>query len=153
MQWRGKHSAALLNTTRELDVEGAIRSGKTTCCLWREFNATQAYPGIHTLLARWTDSGVYGLVLPLWRHICEQAGARLKWHADEEYDELENTSRVYVRGLKAQDQTLRYSKFRGLTLARVYVDQAEELPHDVYLELAGRLSQPGFPHQHISPQS
>jgi len=61
---------------------------------------------------------------------------------------------VFVRGLKSQDQTLRYSKFRGLTLARVYVDQAEELPHDIYLELAARLSQPGFPHQiTISPQS
>lgn len=155
MTWRGKHAAALLDTTtRELDIEGALRSGKTTCCLWREFNATLAHPGIHCLLARWTDTGVYGLVLPLWRAICEQAGVRLRWHADEEYDELPNSSRVYVRGLKSQDQTLRYSKFRGLTLARVYVDQAEELPHDVYLELAGRLSQPGYPHQiTISPQS
>lgn len=154
MRWRGKHSLALLDETRELDVEGAIRSGKTTCCLWREFNAVLAYPGIYGLLARWTDTGVYGLVVPLWREICEQAGQPLKWHPDEEYDELQNGSRMYVRGLKSQDQTLRYSKFRGLTLARVYVDQAEELPHDVYLELAGRLSQPEFPHQiTISPQS
>jgi hypothetical protein len=154
MHWRGRHSVALLDTTRELDVEGAIRAGKTTVCLWREFDAVQAYPGIHILLARWTDSGVYGLVLPLWRAICEQAGVVLTWHPDEEYDELRNGSRVYVRGLKSQDATLRYSKFRGLTISRVYVDQAEEIPADVYLELAGRLSQPGFPHAiTISPQS
>lgn len=155
MVWRGKHSDALLDTTtREIDIEGAVRAGKTTVCLWREFNAAVQYPGIHILLARWTDSGVYGLLLPLWRRICEQAGVRLSWHSDEEYDELPNGSRIFVRGLKAQDQTLRYSKFRGLTLARVYVDQAEEIPHDIYLELAARLSQPGFPHQiTISPQS
>src|SRR5262245_42931397 len=120
MRWKGKHSDALLNQTRELDVEGAIRAGKTTVCLWREFNSAVGFPGIHILLARWTDSGVYGLVLPLWRSICEQGGQKLTWHADEEYDELQNGSRVYVRGLKAQDQTLRYSKLRGLTLARVY---------------------------------
>lgn len=155
MHWKGKHGDALQNTTtREMDIEGAVRAGKTTVCLWRELNASLAHSGIYTLFARWTDTGVYGLVLPLWRSICEQAGVRLIWHADEEYDELPNGSRIYIRGLKAQDQTLRYSKFRGLTLARIYVDQAEELPHDVYLELAGRLSQPGFPHQiTISPQS
>ena len=155
MRWVGKHSDALSDvTTREMDIEGAVRSGKTTVCLWREYNAAKDYPGIHILLARWTDSGVYGLVTPLWAHICSQAGLALKWHADEEYYQLENGSRVYVRGLKAQDQTLRYSKLRGLTLARVYVDQAEEIPRDIYLELAARLSQPGFPHQiTISPQS
>lgn len=155
MVWRGKHSDALLDTTtREMDIEGAVRAGKTTVCLWRELNACLQHPGIHVLLARWTDTGVYGLMLPLWRRICQQAGVRLKWHPDEEYDELRNGSRVFVRGLKSQDQTLRYSKFRGLTLARVYVDQAEEIPHDIYLELAARLSQPGFQHQiTISPQS
>jgi hypothetical protein len=155
MIWKGAHSRALKDThTREMDIEGAVRAGKTTVCLWREFNAAIAHPGIHLLLARWTDSGVYGLVLPLWRRICLDTGTRLHWHGDEEFDELDNGSRVYVRGLKAQDQTLRYSKFRGLTLARVYVDQAEEIPHDIYLELAARLSQPGFPHQiTISPQS
>ena len=156
MRWRGKHAEALTDlATRELDIEGAIRAGKTTVCLWRELNVALAHPGIFILFARWTDTGVYGLVLPLWRRICEQAGVRLKWHSDEEYDELPNASRIYVRGLKAQDQTLRYSKFRGLTLSRVYIDQAEEIPHDVYLEVAGRLSQPGdFPKQiTISPQS
>jgi len=155
MVWVGKHSVALLDTrTRELCVEGAVRAGKTTVCLWRELNACLAHPGIYGLLARWTDTGVYGLVLPIWRRICEEAGVALKWHPDEEFDELPNGSRMYVRGLKSQDATLRYSKFRGLTLSRVYVDQAEEVPQDVYLELAARLSQPGFPHQiTISPQS
>lgn len=155
VRWRGKHSDALLDeTTHELDIEGAIRAGKTTLCLWREFNACIKYPGIHTLLSRWTDRGVDGLIKPLWRRICAQAGTRLIWHPDEEFDEMPNGSLIFFRGLKSQDVTLRYSKLRGLTLARVYADQAEEIPQDVYLELAGRLSQPGYPHQiTISPQS
>ena len=157
MKWKGVHWDALTDlTTREMDIEGALRAGKTTVCLWREYNAVAAHPGIHILLARWTDSGVYGLVVPLFTAICLQAGIDLKnrWHADEEYYELPNRSRVYVRGLKTQEQSQRYAKLRGLTLARVYIDQAEEVPKDIYLELAARLSQKGFPHQiTISPQS
>lgn len=154
IQFYGKHADAYPDLSRELNIEGAIRSGKTTLCLWREREMVVKHPGIHVLFARWTDSGVYGLVLPLWRQLCEQSGIKAKWHADEEYEAFENGSRVYVRGLKSQDQTLRYSKLRGYTVARVYIDQAEEVPQDVYLEAAGRLSQPGYPHQiTISPQS
>src|SRR5688572_3216912 len=132
MRWRGAHSAALQDTTTyETCIEGAIRAGKTTVCLWREFNAVMAHPGIHTMIARWTDDGLFGLVAPLWRRICQDANVKLTWHSDEKYDELPNGSRVYLRGLKSQDQTLRYSKFRGLTLARVYIDQAEEVAEDV----------------------
>jgi hypothetical protein len=48
----------------------------------------------------------------------------------------------------------RYGKFRGLTLARAYIDQAEEVPRDIYHELKARLSQKGYPHQIvISPQA
>lgn len=155
MRWRGAHSLALQDTTTyETCLEGAIRAGKTTLCLWREFNAALTHPGIHIMIARWTDDGVFGLVAPLWRRICAEAHVKLAWHSDEKYDELANGTRVYLRGLKSQDQTLRYSKFRGLTLARVYIDQAEEIPEDVYLEVTGRLSQQGYPYQMtISPQS
>jgi hypothetical protein len=150
----GKHWAALNETCRELDVEGAIRSGKTTLCLVRELTAAIQNPGIHILLARWTDDSIYGLVVPLFVSLCRRAGVSLDWNAKEAFYELPNGSRVFIRGLRAQDVVQRYSKFRGLTLARVYVDQAEEIPQDVYLELAGRLSQSGFKHQiTISPQS
>ncbi|HYC00420.1 MAG TPA: phage terminase large subunit [Candidatus Limnocylindrales bacterium] len=154
MHWRGQQSVALKDTTRELDVEGALRASKTTICLWKELNAYLNHPGMHGMLCRWTDDATHSLLKPVWRAICAKAGVALKWHAEEQYDELPNKARVYIRGLKTQDQTLRYAKFRGLTLSRVYVDQAEELPHDVYLELAARLSQKGFPHQiTISPNA
>lgn len=154
MQWRGKQSTVMLATAREVDVEGAIRAGKTTVCLWKEHEAARTHPGIHIILARWTDEAVHGLIRPLWNQICEAAGDRQTWNSKESCYDWPNGTRIYILGLKSQDQTLRYSKFRGKTVARVYVDQAEEMPRDIYLELAGRLSQKGYPHQiTISPQA
>ena len=154
MRWRGKQSTVMLAPQREVDVEGAIRAGKTTVCLWKEHEAARKYPGIPIMLARWTDDAVHGLIAPLWVKICDLAGDRQAWNAKESCFDWPNGTRIYIRGLKSQDQTLRYSKFRGLTLARIYIDQAEELPRDIYLECAGRLSAPGFPHQiTISPQA
>ena len=154
MRWRGAQVPPLRDTTRELDVEGALRASKTTLCLRKVLNSCLDHPGIHWLICRWTDDDTHSLLAPAWRTLCAQSGVSLTWNGAESYDQMSNGSLIYVRGLKAQDVTLRYSKFRGLTLAGVYVDQGEELPKDVYLELAGRLSQPGFPQQIIiSPQS
>ena len=154
MVWQGKQVEAILDETRELDIEGALRASKTTICLRKELKAAVREPGIQTLLARWTDDSTHGILKPVWRKLCGEAGIPLTWNGQEQYDELPNGSRVYVRGLKSQDQTSRYSKFRGLTLARIYIDQAEEIPKDIYLELAARLSQKGHKHQiTISPNA
>ena len=118
MRWRGKQWAALTDPTPALDVEGALRSGKTTLALWKELNALIAHPGLHTLLARWTDDATHSILKPVWRAVLTQAGVTAKWNALEHYDQLPNGSRAYIRGLKAQDATVRYGKFRGLTLAR-----------------------------------
>lgn len=154
LTWRGKQWDAYTDTTPALNVEGALRSGKTTLALWKELTACLAYPGLHTLLARWTEDATQSVLKPIWRGICQQAGLHPRWNAQEHYDEFPNGSRAYVRGLKAQDQQTRYAKFRGLTLARVYIDQAEEVPRDVYHELKARLSQKDLPHQIvITPQA
>src|SRR5262245_61427526 len=154
MSWRGKQWEALTDTTTALNVEGSLRSGKTTIGLWRELNAMVAYPGIHTILARWTEDATQSILKPIWRGILEQAGIRAQWNPLEHYDQFPNGSRAYIRGLKAQDQQTRYGKFRGLTLARAYIDQAEELPRDIYHELKARLSQRGYPHTiTITPQA
>ena len=154
MIWRGKQSEALLDTTEALDVEGAFRASKTTICLWKEVNALKEHPGMHSILSRWTDDATLGLLRPVWRQILDQAGEQVVWNGVEGYDQFENGSRAYIRGLKAGEQTSRYAKFRGLTLSRAYVDQAEEIPKDIYYELKARLSQSGYPHQIvISPNS
>ena len=152
--WRGKQSDALLDETEALDVEGAFRASKTTICLWKEYNACKAYPGIHTSLWRWTDDATDAILRPVWNKILMEADERAIWDGTETFYQFANGSRAYMRGLKASEQTSRYAKFRGLTLSRAYIDQAEEIPKDVYQELKARLSQSGFPHQIvISPNS
>ena len=154
MQWLGKQWEALTDTTTALNVEGSLRSGKTTIGLWRELNAMVAHPGLHTFLARWTEDATQSILKPIWRGILEQAGIHAKWNPLEHYDQFQNGSRAYIRGLKAQDQQTRYGKFRGLTLARAYIDQAEEVPRDIYQELKARLSQKNYPHAiTITPQA
>lgn len=154
MRWRGKQWTALQDDTHALNVEGSLRSGKTTIALWKELNALVAHPGIHTILARWTEDATQSILKPIWRAMLQQAGIRARWNPLEHYDELGTGSRAYIRGLKAQDAQTRYGKFRGLTLARAYIDQAEEVPQDVYLELKARLSQAHYPHQIvITPQA
>lgn len=154
MRWRGKQWAALTDETPALNVEGALRSGKTTLALWKEINAMVAHPGLHTLLARWTEDATQSVLKPIWRAILQHAGLPARWNPLEHYDQLSNGSRAYIRGLKAQDQQTRYGKFRGLTLARAYIDQAEEVPRDIYHELKARLSQRNYPHQIVmTPQA
>lgn len=154
MRWRGKQSDALLDATNAVCIEGAFRASKTTICLWKEYNALKDNPGLYTILCRWTDDATLGLLRPVWRYVLDLAGERVTWNGVESYDEFPNGSRAYIRGLKAAEQTSRYSKFRGLTLSRAYVDQAEEIPRDIYQELKARLSQNGYDHQIvISPNS
>lgn len=149
MQWHGIVWDFMRDTTRYLDLEGAFRSGKTTAACWKVFASCVSSPGIHWLICRYGDGDTKSKLKPVFAAVCDQGGQVLTWHPDEHYYEFANGSRVYVMGLKAQDQVSRYAKLRGLTLAGIYVDQAEELPYDVYLELKGRLSQSGHAHQAI----
>ena len=150
----GNHARAFHDDSRLINVEGAVRAGKTTLCLVKILALCQTYPGISGLIGRFSDGDTHRLLKPMWRTVCALAGVTLTWNAEEGYDELSNGSRVYITGLKAQDATSRYAKFRGLTLAFFYIDQAEEMPHDVWMELNLRLSQAGYPHMGlISPQT
>lgn len=149
MVWRGEMSKFLLDETRLIDMEGAFRSGKTTAACWKVLNSCLAHPGIHWLICRYSDGDTQSTLKPIWRAILNEVGITPIWDAAAQCDTLPNGSKVYIYGLKAQDQVSRYAKLRGKTLAGVYVDQAEELPHDVFLELIGRLSQSGHPHQLI----
>ena len=66
----------------------------------------------------------------------------MTWHSEEHYDELQNGSRVYLMGLRSgEPQSNPYVKFIGLTLAGIYIDQAEELEEhkDIYQQLKSRL--------------
>lgn len=151
MIWRGIIARFMQDQTRLIDIEGAFRASKTTACLWKVFNSCIEHPGIHWLICRYSDGDTQTKLKPPWRKVLMQAGCQVRWDAMEMCDVFPGVdgkqSRVYIFGIKAQDQTSRYGKFRGMTLAGIYNDQSEELPHDVFLEMTGRLSQGGFPHQ------
>jgi hypothetical protein len=153
-RWNGVQSRfmqAEADTDPYVDLEGAVRAGKTTPLVAKILGYCVDWPGIHCALTRWTQDGLDAQLKPRWRDWCREHGVALRWHADEEYDEVltkDGSSRVYLRALKSSEETSRFSKLAGLTLAVLGIDQAEEVPEDVYRAyVPARLSQPGYPHQ------
>jgi hypothetical protein len=144
---------ALTATAPFVDLEGGIRAAKSTAANIKKHRLVTEYPGIHLLHARWTDEDTMGELVPKWRDFARQVGLQLRWHPDEQYDEVLGTtgpsghnSRVYVRGLRSSESANPYKAIRGLDLAWFHVEQAEELPAGYWAELVGRLSQIGYPH-------
>lgn len=140
-------------TERCVDAEGAIRSGKSTAAALKCWLRCLTEAGINILASRWKQQDVDGQLRGLWRQVGEwfPPECHPSWNAQEEcyeFPEIDGkVSRLYMRSLKSSEETGRYSKFRGLTLAEIWLEQAEEIPHDIYTELKGRLSQPGYAKQ------
>ncbi|MEY4385594.1 MAG: Phage terminase large subunit [Verrucomicrobiota bacterium] len=149
MKWRGPIATFLRDETPEIDLEGALSSGKTTACLWKVFNSLHDKPGIHWWIGRYGDGETQTKVRPAFEQVCQQAGSRPQWNAKELSYDFDNGSKCYAYGLKSPDALSRYSKMRGMGVAGIYNDQTEELPEDFSLELRLRLRQPGYPHQLI----
>lgn len=148
----GPQWAAWTATERYLNLEGAYRSGKTTLALLKIGDYCWHHPGIHCLIARWTEDATFSQLKPAFLELL--GGHVLEWRADESCflirsKDEDKPSRVYVRGLKPSEGTSPFSKIHGLTLAVGYIDQPEEMPEPYFLHLQTRLSQPGFPQQLI----
>jgi hypothetical protein len=147
MLWKGPIGRFMRDETPEIDLEGALSSGKTTACLWKEFTASISMAGIWNHIGRYGDGETQTKIKPAFEQICQQAGYVPTWDAKELAYLFPNGSKTYAFGLKSPDALSRYSKMRGLGVARIYNDQTEELPEDFSGELRLRLRQPGFPHQ------
>src|SRR5690606_41689201 len=92
MVWVGRQAEAYRAQTcpdpvRYLDIEGAIRSAKTTMALWAVHQNAIDYPGIRQLIARWTDDALLSTVKPLWREILRITDTEYVWNAEEHRDE------------------------------------------------------------------
>jgi hypothetical protein len=136
---------------RAVDFEGSIRSGKSTAACIKIWMYALMYPGIRIMASRWKD-GDLRQIREVWRTVAAMfpEDVRPQWNSSEDAWIFPGTdSWVYLRSLKASEEDSRYSKFRGLTLAIIWLEQAEEVPRDVYVELKGRLSQKGYPKQII----
>jgi hypothetical protein len=149
MRWRGPIAQFLRDETPEIDLEGALSSGKTTACVWKVFNSLHTFPGIHWWIGRYGDGETQTKVRPAFEQVCHDAGSVPAWNAKELSYDFPNGSKAFSYGLKSPDALSRYSKMRGMGVAGIYNDQTEELPEDFSLELRLRLRQQGFPHQLI----
>lgn len=147
MRWKGPIGAFLRDDTAEIDLEGALSSGKTTACLWKVFNSLHDKPGIHWWIGRYGDGETQTKVRPAFEAVCQTAGSVPAWNAKELAYDFPNGSKCFSYGLKSPDALSRYSKMRGMGVAGIYNDQTEELPEDFSLELRLRLRQPNYPHQ------
>lgn len=145
--WKGKIVDFLNDTTREIDLEGALSSGKTTGCIFKELEALKANPGMWSFACRYSDKDTSTKLKPAFEELMTYRRESPLWNSKEMFYEFEQGQRLYMFGIKAADQMSRYSKLRGLGVSRIYVDQAEELPGDISLELRARLRQKGFNHQ------
>lgn len=135
------------HTARFVNLEGAIRSGKSTPLIWKIIDYAVNYPGIKMMLSRWTGDALEMQLKPKFYEECPREILGGPFNSKQEYQEFANGSLVYLRSLKSADDSARYAKFAGLTLGVIGVDQPEELPADIYHALKGRLSQPGMPQQ------
>jgi len=141
----------MLSKTRYLDLEGAIRSGKTTVLVWKCITTLQNNPGMWGLLSRWTQDSLDAQLKPRFWELCPPELLRQPkpWNGSEEWVAFENGSRLYMRALKSSDEGARYVKTSGLGFAFIGLDQPEEVPRDIYAYLKGRLSQKGYPQQMV----
>jgi hypothetical protein len=139
--------AIIDGATEYVDLEGAVRAGKSTPAAAKLGTYAVEYPKIHMAATRWTQESLDAQIKPLWRSTAQQMGLHVEWHGDEQYDEIvPYGSRVYLRGLKPADDIARLGKLAGLTLAVLWIDQPEEVEFDIIQGyIPARLSQKGYP--------
>lgn len=138
LEFRGPHQQFLHDTTPEIDLEGSRSCGKTIVCLWKELDALRANPGMWSLIARFSDDATKSLLQPELERVAAIHGTDLgEFNRAEGAYELPTGSRIFSFGLKtvSPDPDVRYKKIRGLSVSRIYIDQAEELPGDIASEL------------------
>lgn len=132
---------------RLIDVEGAIRVGKSWGAVILVWLLALLFPGIRILLARWKQEDADGQLVEVWQAVAAFFPKRLHpvWIPNLHAYKFANGSVVYRHGLRAGELEARNSKWRGKTLAVIVIDQAEEMPDWAFADLQGRLSQSANP--------
>ncbi len=148
LSFQGVHAEIYADRTREIDAEGALSSGKTTLALAKELDFLLHDKGLHSFMFRYSDVDTKTKLRPAFEEVCMFQNVVVPpWNATEMCYDFDNTSKLYAFGIKAADRLSRYAKLRGLGVARIFSDQAEEVPGDMANELRARLRQRGHEHQ------
>lgn len=125
--------------TPELLIQGSLGCAKTTVGLDKEIDALLKYPGIQSLLFRWTQDAVDTKLKTAFEELLNIRGLKATWDAKQKRYEFENGSAAFMFGLKAVSAIEQYNKIRGLGVSRIFGDQVEEMAQEVAGELRGRL--------------
>src|SRR5687768_12603572 len=126
---------------RLICFEGAIRLGKSWGALILVWCLALAFPGIKILIARWKQEDVDGTLTEVWQSVSGlfPKKAQPRWDAAMHAYIFPNDSIVYKKSLKSAEGEARDSKWRGMTLAVIVIDQFEECPKYVWSDIKGRL--------------
>ncbi len=125
--------------TPEILLSGSLGCGKTTVGLDKEIDALLRWPGIPTLLFRWTEDAVSTKLRVAFEELLAIRGLTAAWDAKQKAYNFENGSRAFMFGLKAVSLVEQFNKIRGLGVSRIFGDQVEEMASEVAGELRGRL--------------
>lgn len=125
--------------TPELLLEGSLNCAKTTLWLDKEIDALLKWPGIKSLLFRWSQDAVDTKLRPAFEELLGIREISASWDGKKNRFTLENGSIAYMFGLKAVSMVEQMNKIRGLGVSRAGGDQVEEVQPAVAGELRGRL--------------
>lgn len=142
LDWEGMpiHQAIKADwKTPEILLSGSLGCGKTTVGLDKEIDALLKWPGIPSLLFRWTEDAVATKLRTAFEEILAIRGLTASWDAKQKAYNFENGSRAFMFGLKAVSLVEQFNKIRGLGVSRIFGDQVEEMQQEVAGELRGRL--------------
>lgn len=145
----GIHAAFLADESEQIDFEGSRFSGKTWACCAKVIYSVQKYPGIIWQICRYSDEDTQKLLKPVFLAMCHRMGEYPDWDGDASSFVFANESVVRVKGLRSQGALSKMAKVRGLDVGSIWVDQAEEVPEDIGMELPFGTRQPDMPHQTV----
>lgn len=143
----GPQIALLEATERYVEFEGSPRSAKSWGACFKIWKLVYEHPGIQIYYCRYKDQDVRGQLMDLWSKVAVFFPAYLQpaWDSALEAWNFPNGSRVYLRSLKTSELAAPHSKYKGLTLAVIVVEEASEVPILHFVGLKERLSQSRTP--------
>lgn len=143
----GPQIALLEATERYVEFEGSPRSAKSWGAAFKIWKLAYEHPGIQIFYCRYKDQDVRGQLMDLWAKVAVFFPSYLQptWDGGLEAYNFPNGSRVYLRSLKSSEHGSEHSKYKGLTLAVIVVEEASEMPYVHFVGLKERLSQSRTP--------
>ena len=111
----------LYNHDPECIIHGPAETGKTLAACWKLHIIASKYDNAQLVIARKTQSSIYGSVLQTWERVIDGSPAAAYGGEKPQWYDYPNGSRVWLAGLDKASKVL--SSERDI----IYVNQAEEL--------------------------